>query len=146
MKMKIKEIMHKIIKITSEATIAQAAEIMDKKNIGSILVDKEGRLVGIVTERDILRKIVAKGEDYNVSKVKDIMTSPLITIDAESTLEQANKLMQKEKIRRLLLTEKLEIVGIITARDIATSIRYSLAHRIKKPEHSYFHPDYDKTI
>ena len=144
--MKLKDIMHKIIAIDSEATIAQAAEIMDIKNIGSIVIEKDGIYVGIVTERDILRKIVAKGEDYTKSKVKDIMTSPLITIDMNEMLEEANELMQKEKIRRLILTEDNEIVGIITERDIAQSIRYSLAHRIKKPEQSYYHPDYDKTI
>ena len=127
----IKEVMSRnIVKVPSTITIAEAARLMDKKDIGSVLISEDNEVVGIMTERDILRKAVAAGKKCEEAIVKDIMTSSLITIDAEDSLEKANEVMSKHKIRRLIVTENDNIVGIITIRDVAENLRYSSAKRL----------------
>ena len=69
--MQIKDAMHKPIKVGAGESIAEAAKLMDTKNIGCVLVEDDSRIIGIMTERDILRKVVAAGRDYRTTKVKD---------------------------------------------------------------------------
>lgn len=129
--MVVKEVMQRnIVKVLSTATIAEAAKIMNKNDIGSVLVSEDDKIVGIMTERDILRKAVAAGKKCEEAIVKDIMTPSLITIDSEDTLEKANDLMAKHKVRRLVVTENNKIVGIITIRDVAEGLRYYSAMRL----------------
>lgn len=133
--MLVKEAMQKnIIKVPSTVTITEAAGIMNGKNIGSILISEGNKIIGIMTERDILRKVVAVGKNCEDTNVKEIMTSSLITIDSEDTLEKANELMAKNKIRRLVVIENNNIVGIITIRDVAERLRYSSAMRLTRSE------------
>ena len=119
---KVKEIMHRdIISVDAEASVREAVNRMIEHDVGSVVVTREGKPVGILTERDVLKKIVATSwepPDPAIIRVEDIMTSPLITIDAEATLGQATMLMTKHKIRRLLVTENGEIVGIFTDKDL----------------------------
>ena len=142
--MEIKEAMQtNIVKVASTTTITEAAKIMDKNNIGCVLVNDFGGTVGIMTERDILRKIAAQGKNCEETVVKEIMSSSLITIDLKDTLDKANELMAKHKIRRLVVTENDDIVGIITIRDVAQKMRYSLAKRIlSSDEGSHIRPNY----
>lgn len=144
--MTVKEAMKKnIVKVSSTTTIAEAAKIMDKKNIGCVLVTDDDKTVGIMSERDILRKVVAAGKNCEETIIKDIMTSSLITIDSESTLDKANEIMAKHKIRRLVVTENKNIVGIITIRDVAERLKYSLAKRLTGTnENDYNKPGYEK--
>jgi len=142
--MEIKEAMQtNIVKVPSTTTITQAAKIMDKNNIGCVLVNDFQRTVGIMTERDILRKVAAQGKRCEEAVVKEIMSSSLITIDLKDTLDKANELMAKHKIRRLVVTENDDIVGIITIRDVAQRMKYSLAKRIlSSDEGSHIRPNY----
>lgn len=129
--MKVKEIMSSpIMKISAGATVADAAKIMDSKNIGSLPVEENRELVGIITERDILRKIVAKGRDAKNTLIKDVMTTPILTISAEDSVEEANETMALKKIRRLPVESDGDIVGIITLTDVSNSLRYSLGKDI----------------
>lgn len=107
---------------------------MRKKEIGSVLVKAHSKKWGMVTERDILNKVVA--EDIKPAKiaVKEIMTDLRCTIDADSPLEDATEIFAREKIRRLPVTEKEKIVGIITSRDVAR--RRSYTQYKKKVEYS----------
>lgn len=125
--MKVKDIMHIFIKISSNASVAEAAKIMDSKLVGSLIVEELGVIKGIATERDILRKIVAKGRNAELVKVRDIMSSPLITIDADASIEEASSLMDEKRIRRLVVTEGGKIVGKITANEISRNLRFILA-------------------
>jgi CBS domain-containing protein len=137
--------MHNVTKISSDTTIAEAARIMDQKVIGSVLVEENGNVIGVMTERDILRKIVAKGKNPEETTVKEIMNTPLITIDANSSLEEASNVMTKHEIRRLIITENDAIVGIITARGIAKNMRYSLGKRVlKNYKTEHYRPSYGK--
>ncbi len=128
--MKTKEIMKPVIKTSADSTVSNAAKIMDIKNIGSLPVEENGKLIGIITERDILRKIVAKGRNPEETPVRDIMSSPLITIGPEEDIEEANNVMIKHKIRRLAVESNGKIIGIITMRDVSNSLKYLLGKRI----------------
>lgn len=140
--MKVKEIMTKNpIKTAIGSTVSDAAKIMDGKNIGSLLIEENGKIMGIITERDILRKIVAKGRNPDETLVRHIMSSPLITIDIEKSIEEANELISKNKIRRLPVEENGEIIAIVTLRDISNNLRYSLGKSIlDNGETKYYGP------
>src|SRR3989338_1297513 len=127
----VKEAMQRsIIKVASAMTVAEAARIMDRENIGCVLVSESDNVVGIMTESDILRKAIAAGKNCEEVFVKEIMSPSLITIDAEVALDEANDLMMNHKIRRLVVTKDKKIVGIITIRDIAEGLKYSSARRL----------------
>lgn len=104
--------------IDYSATLKTAAQIMRDKKIGSLLVMKEGKKAGILSETDLARRAVAEGLVPDKVKVEAIMSSPIITIDIRSTPEMANDLMKDKGIRHLAVTEQGEIVGIISVRDL----------------------------
>lgn len=136
--MLVKEIMHNITKLSFDTTISEAAELMDQKSIGSVLIEEDNKIIGIMTERDILRKIVAKGVNPDELRVKDVMNYPLITIDVNEHILEASKKLDKHNIRRLIITEKGEIVGKVTANSISRNLKYILAS--KSP--IYTRPEY----
>ncbi len=129
--MKIREIMSGgVTKISAEHSVSDAAKIMDEKDFGSLPIEEDGKVTGIITERDVLRKIVAKGRDPKTTSVKDIMTSPIITIGPEDTVERANEIMTEKRIRRLPVEENGKVVGIITLRDVSNNLKYSLGKKL----------------
>ncbi|HIJ97801.1 TPA: CBS domain-containing protein [archaeon] len=107
----------KLITISSDATLAEASKVMSKNDIGGILVEKKGDLVGIFTEKDLVNS-VSKGKNPTSIKLKDAMSSPLITIEPDQSILDAAQLMTKNKIRKLPVKNKGKLVGIITADDI----------------------------
>ena len=98
--MKVKEIMHNVDKVDSNVSISEAARVMEQKSTGSILIEKNDKVRGIMTERDILHKVVAKGKNPDKLKVKDIMSSPVLTIDANKDILESSKMMDRKRIRR----------------------------------------------
>ena len=128
--MKIKEIMRGVTKISAEHTVSDSAKLMDEKNLGSLLVEESSKVIGIITERDILRKVVAKGKDPKSTSIKETMTSPIITISQEDAVENANELMTKNRIRRLLVKDNDKVIGIITLRDVSNNIKYALGRNL----------------
>ncbi len=107
-----------IVSVKDTAVIPEAASLMVKKDIGSVLVAKGKKLVGIITEKDIMRECCAKKLCREQLRVAEVMSSPLITIDAEASIGEAALLMSDKKVRRLLVTERGKIVGIVTERDV----------------------------
>jgi CBS domain-containing protein len=83
--------------------IQQAANIMKERKRGSLVVTDNKKAVGIITERDIVRRVVAEGRDIDATKVKDIMSTPLISISSDATVEAAAKVMYENSIRRFYL-------------------------------------------
>ena len=81
--MKVKEIMHTADKIDSNVSISEAARVMEQKSTGSILIEKNDKVIGIITERDILHKVVAKGKNPDKLKVKDIMSKSTLKISID---------------------------------------------------------------
>ncbi len=108
--------------IDSEVPVQQAAQRMDQKKIGALLVEQEGTFKGIVTERDIVTKVIAQEEDANTLTVKAVMNHPLIDIDINRTIHDASDLMAEKWIRHLPVTENHQIVGILSVRDLIRMI------------------------
>lgn len=106
-----------IVSIDKDDSIRSAIRKMVKGDMGSVVVDEDGKPVGIVTERDILKSIAYKRASTE-GRVGTIMSTPLISIDAYATLGEAAEKMIKHKVRRLLVKENNNYVGIITQRDL----------------------------
>ena len=108
------------IMIDSERTIREAAIMMDRMNVGCLLVTSENKIVGIVTERDLVRRVLATGINHTSIKVKEIMSYPVIAIEPDSSLIDAVKLMASYGFRRLPVIEKEgKLVGIVTINELA---------------------------
>ncbi len=105
--------------IDEDVNVVEAAKRMEKSKCGCLLVTKGGIGLGIVTERDLVRKVLAIGVDASKVLIKDVMSTPLITIPPSSTLEDAARLMSQYGIRRLPVAKDRVINGLITASDIA---------------------------
>lgn len=106
-----------IVTIEAEARLADAMRAMVENEIGSVVIMRGGEVVGILTERDVLKTFVDNPRAAE-SKTGDVMSSPPITIDANAAIGQAADLMADKKIRRLLVTEAGQIRGIVTERDL----------------------------
>jgi CBS domain-containing protein len=106
-----------IVSVRATDGVNDAMKLMVEKNIGSVVVTEDGEMVGIVTERDVLKKCCPRAE-CDVMKARDVMSSPLVTIDGGGALGEAADLMAEKRIRRLLVTEGGKICGIITERDV----------------------------
>jgi CBS domain-containing protein len=118
----VKEIMSQnVVTITPEASMAEAAKIMGEKHIGSLIVEKYDTPVGIVTERDLLSKVFARGKDLTEEKVEKAMSYPLITICLTAKIREAAQMMIKKK-GRLAVFECGKLMGIITASDLIRSL------------------------
>lgn len=115
---KVEDVMHDIILVNGEASVSEAAKIMSTKDVGSILVAKQNKPVGILTERDILKKVTAMDLNPKTTKITQIMTEPLISIPTDAGLEEASKIMLEKRIRRLPVTRGKKIVGMISARSM----------------------------
>lgn len=85
----------------AESTLDVAAKGMENCDCGCCLVESAGKIVGITTERDIVRRVAAKGSSVTRTKVSSVMTSPVIVIHPEATVEEALQVMAKNKVRRL---------------------------------------------
>jgi CBS domain-containing protein len=113
-----KFIREEVVMLSSADTVEKAAKKMRDEQVGSVLVSEKGEAIGIVTERDILYKVVAGGKDPSKLKLKDVMSAPLIFIDADSKVKDAIALMARKDIRRLIVREGKKIVGIISQRAV----------------------------
>ena len=107
-----------VIAVKPETSVREAAKVMAKYHIGSLIILEENRIAGIITEGDILRKVIVEGKDLDETKVRDIMTEKVFTIEPDKTIEDAVRLMMEKKIKKLPVIENEKLVGIITASDI----------------------------
>jgi CBS domain-containing protein len=112
-----------LIKIDEGKSVYEAAKMMVENNRGSVVVTRGSESVGILTERDVMKKVVAKSLDPKSIKVKEVMTSPPVTIDKDQPLREAIEVMNRKKVRRMLVTENGKIMGIFTLRDIVRHMR-----------------------
>ncbi len=115
----VKSVMAKpVITVDSEGSIREVAKMMSERGVGCIVATKKGKPIGIATERDIIRRVVAKGLDASKARMKDVMSQPLITVDKDAPIISAIRVMEKNNVRHLLVKEKEELVGIVTQRDL----------------------------
>ena len=118
----VKDIMTKeVVIIDAEKSVFEAAQLMAQEEVGCLIVVDKDLPVGIITERDIVRRIVAKGStpDLNVSKV---MTNTLITVDPDTSLREAARVMSTNKIRRLPVLKNNKLVGIAVSSDFVRNV------------------------
>jgi len=106
-----------ILTLDSTADLTAAAKLMIEKGIGSLVVVEKGEMVGMITERDILKHFPRAGEMPAI-KVKAAMSRPLVMVDSKAPIGHAADIMAKNRIRRLMVTQAQQIVGIVTERDI----------------------------
>ena len=108
--------------IDHAAPIQQAAQQMATKKVGALLVQQDGEMKGMVTERDLVQKVLSEEKDANATIVKTVMNHPLIDIDINRTIHDASDLMADKWIRHLPVTENRKIVGILSVRDLIRMI------------------------
>ena len=104
--------------VRTDDSVLLAVQKMVKFNIGSVIVTNNGRAVGIITERNILERIVEPRHDAGIINAKDIMSAPLITIDVNAAVEEAAKIMTSKVIKTLPVIDGGKLVGVITSSDI----------------------------
>jgi CBS domain-containing protein len=118
----VKDIMTKeVVTIDPNKSIFEAAELMSTKRLGCLIVVIKAFPVGIITERDIVRRIVAKRAPLD-QKVTEVMTKTLITVDPDASLKDAARLMSTNKIRRLPVLKQNKLVGIVVASDFVRNV------------------------
>ena len=114
----VKDIMKKdVISMDESMSVQEAAEMMDKKNVGSIIVTRKNDPVGILTERDFVTKIAAEGRPL-FTTISGVMSFPLTLIDVDETVWEAAELMKNKSIHKLPVQDGNKIVGIVTTTDI----------------------------
>ncbi len=117
---KVEDVMVKeVMTIDDNVTVKEAADVMNKFDIGCLIAIRRGKAIGILTERDILKRIVAGGKDAVKTKVKDVITSPLVVAEPSMDLGEAVKLMFQMKIKKLPVVDGKRIVGLVSLTDIA---------------------------
>ncbi len=123
--MKVSEAMTKdLVTLSSESTVLQAVKTMISKNVSSIIVIHEDAPEGIITMKDILARVVAKKKNPETMKLKDAMSTPLISINHNADLIEGTRLAVKNRIRRLaVINDEGKLVGIITSDDVARDLQ-----------------------
>jgi len=108
----------KIVKVDRDVSVKTAAEMMRDNGIGSIFITVGEEIIGILTDTDLVRRVVAAGADPLTTTVEKIMSAPIASIEGNATLLDANDLMAKQHIRHLGITKDGEMVGMISVRDL----------------------------
>lgn len=113
---------NEVFTIAPEATVLDALKMMAKHNIGALLVMTEDKMQGIVSERDCIRKVELMGRDAKNTRVSDIMTGDVITVDCSQPLEECMSLMIGKSIRHLPVYDGAELVGLLSVRDVLKEV------------------------
>jgi len=108
--------------IAPEASVFEALETMAKHNIGALLVMSESDMVGILSERDCIRKVELMGRSSKETRIQDIMTSDVITVDCSQPLEECMSLMIERNIRHLPVYDGSELMGLLSVRDVLREV------------------------
>lgn len=109
--------------VKPDASVYEALELMADKNIGAVLVtDQSGKLAGVFSERDYARKMMIKGRDSHSTKVKEIMTTLVVSINPETRLRDCMSLMTEKRIRHLPVFQGEKLVGVVSIGDVVKSL------------------------
>jgi CBS domain-containing protein len=109
---------HALWSISPGATVFDAIQMMADHNIGSVLVMREGKLLGVLSERDYTRKVILKGRQSRQTMVNEIMSSPVVTASLDCSIEDALRLMSEKRIRHLPVLERGHVVGVVSVGDL----------------------------
>ena len=147
---KVKDVMvMNVVTVDVGVNVMKAVERMNKREIGCLVVLEKGNFVGILTERDVLTRVVAKARNPDKTLVGDVMSKPLIVVGPEASLEEALELMFEKRVKKLTVVKDKKLVGLITMTDIARihtamvehikrlAAKYDLPKRMEKVIHYY---------
>ena len=107
-----------VLKIGADASVLEAVQQMVEANVGSLLVADGDGVAGIVTERDYLRRVVVEGRTEKETSVREIMTSPLVVVTPDTSVDECMALMTDRRIRHLPVVDDGEVVGIVSIGDV----------------------------
>ena len=120
MSLKAEDVMVKeVVTIDANKTAKDAADMMNRYEIGCLIVVRKGKAIGIMTERDLLKRVISEARNPDTTKVKDIMSKPLIVVEGDTELEDAARLMFKMKIKKLPIVQQGKLSGLVTLTDLA---------------------------
>lgn len=111
-----------ILWVAPESTVFDAIRKMAEKGIGALLVMREGKPIGMLSERDYARKVILEGRRSRETKVDDIMSAPLITIEGRATADAGLALMTKNRIRHLPVVDGDEMIGLVSIGDLVNAV------------------------
>ena len=135
---------HSLCAIGSDDTVFSALQLMATENVGAVMVEDKGHIVGIFTERDYARKIILKGRCSLDTKLSEIMTHEMITVHPDQTLEECMTLMTKWHIRHLPVMSEGSLVGMVSMRDVVQSILNMKEEQIEDLRNYIFGEEFPK--
>jgi CBS domain-containing protein len=132
--MKVKQAMHKGVQSREPSTpVAQLAKLMKSDDIGAVPITENGKLVGMVTDRDIAVRAVAEGRDVSKATARDVMSSGLTCCGEDEEIDQAVRLMEKKGIRRLPVTNaKKQLIGMLSLGDVSHAVGQDVSGELIK--------------
>ena len=122
---------HEVLEIEADATVLDAVKRMVEANVGSLLVRERGRVVGIVTERDYLRRVALERRDDETTPVREAMTSPLVVVTPDTAIDECMAVMTDRRIRHLPVVEGGQVVGVVSIGDVVKYTSQQQSFEIK---------------
>jgi CBS domain-containing protein len=118
-----------------EAWVYDAIELMANKHVGALLVIADGKLIGIVSERDYARKVILQEKSSRETRVKEIMTSPVVVVRPDHTVEDCMRFMTDNRIRHLPVVENEKVLGVVSIGDLVKWVVSAQAETIHQLQH-----------
>jgi len=144
--LKVKDVMvTNVVTVDVGVNVRKAVERMNNQEIGCLVVLEKGNFAGILTERDVLKRVVAEARNPEKTLVGDVMSKPLIVVDPDASLEEALELMFEKRVKKLTVVKDKELVGLITMTDIAR-VHTALVEHIKRLAAKYDIPKRMKKV
>jgi PAS domain S-box-containing protein len=138
--------------VQANASVADGAKAMSSRNVSSVVVQDGEEVAGVLTERDVLKRLIAPHRDPAMTTVADVMSSPVLSIDPDYSIFSASRFMERSNCRRLVVMEDKRLLGIITQTDIFKAVRRKLQESeeenlsfLEKSEHAIYTADLDET-
>lgn len=116
--------------VTPRASVYSAIALMAEKSIGAVLVMEDGKLLGIVSERDYARKVILQGRSSKETRVDEVMTRDLIVVTAQNTVDECMIVMTERRVRHLPVLDRGNLVGIVSIGDLVNAVISDQAHTI----------------
>lgn len=107
------------VSVSPDTTIAEAAQLMRDQDIGDVLLTKQGRITGILTDRDITIRAIASGRDPRTTTVQEVCTQDIVTLSADASIDDAIETMRERSIRRIPVVDGQQPVGVVSLGDLA---------------------------